>query len=364
MAVTSPEYDYDVAIIGAGLIGLSAADSLLNKGLSVFVSEIKSAPMTGASFCNSGMIHPSQSAPWAHLGLSAKARLSAGADVFALARRSEELITARAKELNLPQKDRAQGCLQIYPTHSAWEEASARSAALGIPYKRRPAGAMFGDKPALFFPQDRSGNAYDYGTALAADISARGGEIFTQQGASIWVEAGRVIGLRLGDRDIRARHVVLAAGMQSKRLAARVGLALPIKRVCGWAVNYARPAGLDIPDYPVMEAGHCSALSVFDNRLRLSGTLGEANADKLIDIWTALAPKLLASLGEAIAAPWTGDRPVSETGKPFIGRSALPGLWVNTAHGHMGWTLCAGSGELLADMIVDGKSDTRFSVPN
>lgn len=355
-------FDYDAVIIGAGLIGLSAADSLLNRGLSVCVSDIKAAPMGGASYCNSGMIHPSQAAPWAQLGLSPEMRLSVGADVLSLARRSADLITARAKALGLAQTQRASGCLQIFDTQTAWKAAYAHCDALGIAYQRRPAGVLFSDRPALFFPGDHSGNAHDYGMALAADIAARGADILSGEGAAPWLEGGRVVGARLGSRDIRARYTVLAAGMQSQRLAARAGLTLPIKRAAGWAVNYAKPKDIELPDYPVMDAGHCSALSVFGDTLRLSGTLGEANADKLIQIWTDIAPALMAELGTPLTEPWTGDRPVSLTGKPFIGRSALPGLWVNTGHGHMGWTLCAGSGELLADMIVDGVSDERFPV--
>ena len=363
MAKQQPKYDYDVAIIGAGLIGLSSADALLGRGLSVCAVDIAGAPMTGASHRNSGMVHPSQAAPWAQLGLSPQLRLSVGAEVHALAQRSAVLIEARSRALKLPQTTRAKGCLQVFHSRSDWEAAAVRAEALGIEYLRRPAGAMLSDKPALFYPEDASGNAYEYGMALAGDIAGRGADILTGEGALPWLEDGRVVGVRLGSRNIRARHTVLAAGMQSKRLAARIGIDLPILRSAGWAVNYAKPEGIDLPEYPVMEAGNCSALSVFGDVLRLSGTLGETSARKLIEIWTDLAPQVMAALGPPLAEPWKGDRPVSQTGKPFIGRSALPGLWVNTGHGHMGWTLCAGSGELLADMIAGGKSDARFAVP-
>lgn len=363
MTVNPNTFDYDVVIIGAGLIGLSTADSLLAKGFSVCVTDIKTAVMGGASFCNSGMIHPSQAAPWAQLGLEAGLRLSAGKDVLSLAKRSSERIQLRAKELGLSQEKRAKGCLQIFHTQEDWLAACARCDSLDIAYQRRPAGALFGDKPALFYPNDSSGNAHEYGEALARDISARGADIVLGQGAAPWLEEGRVIGARLGSRDISARHTVLAAGMQSQRLAARAGLNLPIKRAAGWAVNFTVPAGIELPHYPVMEAGNCSALSIFGDSLRLSGTIAEPSADKLIATWTGLAPSLMASLGEPLGPPWTGDRPVSRSGKPFIGRSGLPGMWINTAHGHMGWTLCAGSGELLADMI-EGKVDARFPVPD
>ena len=363
MANSDPIFDYDVVIIGAGLIGLSAADSLLEKGLSVCVTDIQDRPMQGTSFCNSGMIHPSQSAPWAQLGLDAALRLKAGRDVLSLAKRSVQLIASKAQSLGLAQTSRAEGCLQIFHSQEEWEAASARCEALGVSYSRRPAGHLFGDKPALFFEGDRSGNAYDYGQALAVSLAARGADILTGQGASPWKEDGRVIGVRLGSRDIRARQTVLAAGMQSQRLAARAGVTLPMKRVAGWALNYQKPEGMELPDYPVMESGQCSALTIFEDKLRLSGTIGAPSVDKLIQTWTSLSPGLMAALGKPLSQPWTAERPVSLTGKPFIGRSGLPGLWINTAHGHMGWTLCAGSGELLCEMITEGRVDERFSVP-
>jgi D-amino-acid dehydrogenase len=46
---------------------------------------------------------------------------------------------------------------------------------------------------------------------------------------------------------------------------------------------------------------------------------------------------------------------MSADGLPYIGETSSKGLWVNTGHGHLGWTLAAGSAELLADLIM-GKS--------
>ena len=68
----------------------------------------------------------------------------------------------------------------------------------------------------------------------------------------------------------------------------------------------------------------------------------------LKDIYPDLAKNLSLSDGKI----WHGFRPVSADGVPFIGK-IKPGLAVNTGHGHMGWTMSAGSGELLTDLLLD-----------
>lgn len=371
MEVAAKEMDCDVVIIGAGLIGLSAADSLLRRGASVMIAEIKPSPMCGTSAQNSGMVHPSQALPWAELELCADARRAAAEAVFELAQKSAAIIEARAKSLSLPQAARARGCLQIFETHAALRAAKAGYEALGADCRQAVAkdfgrAKAFGGRPALFFAQDSSGNARDYGLALADDLAARGAVFHTGQGAMIWKDGGRAIGVRLGNKDIRAAHTVLAAGPQSREIAARAGLDLPLSTLTGWAVNFKTPQGVALPNYPVMDAQSRSALTVFGDVLRLSGTAGEADAAPLLARWEALMPDIFAALGDQLpsplAPPRRAERPISMTGAPLIGRSHVPGLWVNTGHGHMGWTLCAGSGELLAGLMEGAPSDPRFAV--
>jgi D-amino-acid dehydrogenase len=56
---------------------------------------------------------------------------------------------------------------------------------------------------------------------------------------------------------------------------------------------------------------------------------------------------------------WTGLRPMTPDGTPLVGPSPIPGLWLNTGHGTLGWTMAAGSGQLLCDLISG--SDTAIS---
>jgi D-amino-acid dehydrogenase len=78
-----------------------------------------------------------------------------------------------------------------------------------------------------------------------------------------------------------------------------------------------------------------------------------------------LYPALMSRLPAASGTPWTGLRPMCADGMPLIGPTSVPGLYLNTGHGHMGWTLAAGSGDLLARLMAsasmpDGVDPTPF----
>ncbi len=70
----------------------------------------------------------------------------------------------------------------------------------------------------------------------------------------------------------------------------------------------------------------------------------------------------MAQFDPATAKPWCGLRPMSVDGVAIIGPTVISNLWVNTGHGHLGWTMAAGSGHLLAD-LVSGDSPTIDSAP-
>jgi len=212
---------------------------------------------------------------------------------------------------------------------------------------------------ALYFPDDRSGNAYEYGLALAKDVEAKGG---------VFIYGASDLRLRSGDKGVTAQlrghifhcdHIVVCAGPQSPRVLDQLGLTLSLNNVRGFAVNFARP-NMVLPEAPLMDGVSRSAMTVLGDTLRLSGTLGEISAHPLLKRWFDLAPNVMAALSPAKEI-WSGLRPVSPLGRPYISGTSLPNLWVNTGHAHMGWTLCAGAGELMSGMILEGKKDPRFS---
>jgi len=167
--------------------------------------------------------------------------------------------------------------------------------------------------------------------------------------------------IRVSSQILQADHLVIAAGIQSVDLLARLELRMQLKAITGAAVDFALPeAREDLPSCPVMDAASRSAMTVFEDRVRISGGWQLTDPAPLLERWADLAPGLMLRLGEPLST-WTGIRPVSPVGRPYISATSIPKLWVNTGHGHMGWTLCAGSGELMAQMILDARKDTRFS---
>lgn len=366
-----------IAIIGAGLIGLSCADALKRssksgRSLDITIFEQRSAPVRGTSFCNSGMIHPSQSQSWAR-DEDASEVLSRAASqcVHELAVQTRDLLLANAKRLNLQDMLRRDaGSLQIYSDIAAAQAAQKSFEALGVKSDIHMNPVTTFGHPALFFGNDISGNARLYGEAMAANLQSRGVKfIYNAQDLNFRPQA-HGISIAPPNADLTAQdkgfakgewfdHVILAVGAHSPELMKRFGLNIHIDPVRGHAVNYAKPA-MDLPTVPLMDVASRSALTVFADHIRLSGTWGEDNNDVLLDRWWKIAPNLMRSLSAPLSN-WTGLRPVSRIGRPYISSTSIENLWINTGHGHLGWTLCAGSGDLMARMILDGARDTRFT---
>ncbi len=349
-----------IAIIGAGLIGLSAADSLIARGARVTLIDKRAGPGQGASFCNSGMIHPSQAMPWMMASDCDDEAALAARHVYSLACVSAKLLEARMRALGVKALP-TPGCIQIFETPQAAINAQAAYRSLGVPFERRDNSRWAFSRDSLYFPGDRCGNAHAYCAALARDLTAKGAR-FLYDTASVVLRAdGGGVDLRVDNQRLEADHIIVAAGAQSALILQSLGLNLPVRALRGHALNFKRP-DIDLPPLPIMHYPTRTALTVFDDHVRLSGTIHEDDPGVLLEIWRTIAPEITLKLGEPIQT-WSGERPLCDLGRPIIGSTPVPSLWVNTGHAHMGWTLCAGSGVIMADMILDGMRYERFGWP-
>ena len=156
---------------------------------------------------------------------------------------------------------------------------------------------------------------------------------------------------------ITADAFVLAMGSYSPRLAAPLGLSLPVYPVKGYSITVPIVNEALAPVSTVMDETHKIAITRLGDRIRVGGMAELAGFDP------SLSPKRQATLRHSVedlfggagdqakASFWAGFRPMTPDGTPIVGASNIPNLYLNTGHGTLGWTMAAGSGRVLADII-------------
>jgi D-amino-acid dehydrogenase len=174
---------------------------------------------------------------------------------------------------------------------------------------------------------------------------------------------GRIHHLVCGGEEMAADSYVLAAGSYTPLLARHVGLSLPVRPAKGYSITMPRSrAPAAAPHIGVVDAHlHAVVVPVGDDRVRVAGTAELTGYDLSIHpqrienlklLLRRMFPAYAAQLNESDFTPWAGLRPMSADGVPILGATRLSNLYLNTGHGHLGWTLAAGSGRLVADAIA------------
>lgn len=404
-------------IIGAGVIGLTTALELLERGEEVALVDQEQQEGLGTSFANGGLLTPSMSDPWNAPGVhrhlaeylfssasairlrwSAIPSLLSWAPRFLLSSTPGRFRAAMAANfelgiysLGILDEWRARLSLTFdasdVGTLKFFRSSRALDAAMGVTGLLREQGLdarMLGVEDmvrlepclapianelvgAIHYPQDKSGDAYLLCRALADRIKRLGGIFhFGREVRGIELRGGKAVGIDLGEEILRADNIVIAAGTASPGLVKRLGVRLAIKPVKGYSITYAPAPGQRLPAVPVVDDAYHAAVTPLGGRLRSVGTaefaggdlhLDRARVDNLTDFIKAVYPQIATVETLATGKPWTGLRPVAADGRPYIGATSTPGLWVNSGHGHLGWTLAAGSARLLADLMTQAKPE-------
>ncbi|HNB26934.1 MAG TPA: FAD-dependent oxidoreductase [Alphaproteobacteria bacterium] len=399
-----------ILIIGGGVIGATSAYWLAKAGHSVELIEQEAEGGHGVSAGNGGQLSYAYVEPlagpdlWAKfpailLGLDSavriRPRLSADAlgwtasflghcfggrqratlsDLLLLAGESRAAMAELLSDAALDFDHGRRGKLILYRDSQALDGAGAlaeikRAHGFKIEVLDRarclaldPALSGYGNPFAggVYAPEDESGDCGKFTRALLAHAEARlGVELHTSTRVlRLNLQDGKVCGVDLspnghmgGTR--QADAVVLAAGIDAPRLAATIGLALPIQPVKGYSIT--APARDAAPQVSLTDRGEKIVFARLGDRLRAA-----AFAD--LDGWSpAVKPDRAASLlvlvrklfpegadWDAATPIWAGQRPMTPSGRPLIGASARPGLYLNAGHGGLGWTLACGAAKRLA----------------
>jgi D-amino-acid dehydrogenase len=397
-----------VLVLGSGVIGVSTAHYLARAGHEVTVVDRQAEPALETSFANAGEVSPGYSAPWAAPGLPLKAikwlfmrhrplviwplldpamwiwglRLlrnctEARYDVnknrmLRLAEYSRACLEALRADTGIRYDERMQGTLQLFRTQSQVDAAAADIAILehfGVRYELLDRAGCVRVEPALArvqqkiagglrLPGDETGDCCKF-TQRLADVAARAGVTF-RQGVHIRAlraHGDRVTGVDTDAGQLRADAYVVALGSYSPLMLRSLRIAVPVYPVKGYSLTIPITDAVKAPESTVMDETYKVAVTRLGDRIRVGGTaelmgyslkLRAARRDTLDHVVTDLFP----GAGDPSRATfWTGLRPMTPDGPPVIGPTPHSNLYVSTGHGTLGWTMAAGSGRVLADLV-------------
>ncbi|MDO5632510.1 MAG: D-amino acid dehydrogenase [Paracoccus sp. (in: a-proteobacteria)] len=405
-----------IVILGAGVIGVTSAWYLARAGHDVTVIDRQTGPALETSFANAGEVSPGYSSPWAAPGVPMKAlkwmfqrhaplvlqpkldrqrigwmmQMLANCTTSAyqinksrmvrLAEYSRDCLGELRAETGISYDERTQGTLQVFRSQKQVDAAAKDIevlAADGVPFEVLDRAGCIAAEPGLAgaanliagglrLPGDETGDCFKFTNRLAEMAVAAG--VTFRWGVDIQAlesEGGRITAVRTGEGRIMADRYVLALGSYSPQMVRHLGIKLPVYPLKGYSLTIDITDANRAPVSTVMDETYKVAITRLGDRIRVGGLAEIAGFD--LSLNPRRRETLELSVGEMFggagdlsnAAFWTGLRPMTPDGTPIVGATPIGNLFLNTGHGTLGWTMAAGSGRLLADLISGRAPDIR-----
>ena len=410
-----------VLVLGAGVIGTCTAWYLAGRGHEVTVVERQPGAGLETSFANGSQISVSHSEPWANPDAPIKLlkwlwredspllfrlrmdphQWSWGIRFFyecmpwrtpensrrmvTLSAYSREKLAELRNTTSIDYDALERGILHYFTDDASFEDAVRAAPALrdyGLQMQAKtpeecvavePALAQFRDriKGAMYTPDDESGDAHKFTVNLAQMAAAKGvrflyGHEIAGLGATGSALAG--VSVRQGSTEsvLTADAYVVALGSYSPLLTRRIGIDLPIYPAKGYSATVNVIDAAKAPRVSITDDAAKIVFSRLGNRLRIAGTaelsgysleLNKVRCEAL----TRRAQLVFPDAADySNATYWTGLRPSTPSNVPLIGRTKYDNLFLNTGHGTLGWTMAAGSGAALADIVSGRQPEVDF----
>ncbi len=400
-----------IAVIGAGIIGITTAHELASDGHEVTVFERRSAAAEETSFANAGVVAPGYVTPWAAPGMPGKVLsylfsrhapvrvtlplsgqelawmwkwwracklplyLANRQRLQRLAFYSRERLHRISAELNL-EYDRAEGYMVllrsakdhalVQPSLQVLREAGVGYRELDAPAARLIEPALNPDTAfhgAIHLPDDEVGNCRQFALMLKNHLQSAGVTFrFNTTISALDKASPTTLSIATNPATpAQTEHfdaVVVCAGLASVRLLRPLGLKLPMAAVHGYSISAQIREPLNAPRAALMDERYKVAISRLGQRVRVAGSAeiggrldqqGDAAVQTLYKVLHDWFPGA-AQLSSGVQR-WKGARPMLPDGPPLIGHSGTPGVWLNLGHGSSGWALSCGSARAVADVI-------------
>jgi D-amino-acid dehydrogenase len=409
-----------VVVLGAGLLGVTTAYYLAREGHQVTVIDRQKEPARETSFANAGLLTPGHAYAWASprapmillkslwredTALRWRMKFDPGmwawglkflANCTAARNRANTVIKVRLCRYSLAETaavtaetgiawDRSQsGALYLYrdPDHFragranfkllADEGVEARTLETEELAAFEPALAAVKDRfaGAIHTPHDESGDARKFTVALADACRARGVAFELGAGIRRLDHSGdRITGVETDHGRFQGDAYVLALGSYSPLLTKPLGFKMPIYPVKGYSVTLPIAEAETAPRHFGVDEANLVAFARLGDRLRLTATADFAGYDTSFEphdfVHMLRVARELFPYAAAYDRPeyWACLRPMTPDGPPIMGPSPLSNLWLNTGHGHIGWTMACGSSRIVVDRMLGRKpeiDDTPF----
>ncbi|MEW8011797.1 MAG: D-amino acid dehydrogenase [Candidatus Thiodiazotropha sp.] len=395
-------------VLGSGVIGTSMAYYLSLDGHQVTVIDRQPGPALETSFANAGEVSPGYSAPWAGPGIPIKAikwmlmhhsplvikpmldpamwRWGLGmlrncteqryrinkSRMVRLAEYSRDCLKQLRSETGIEYDQRAQGTLQLFRTQKQLDGISKDVEILkqyGVDFQVLEGDAYLEHEPglapvkekfvgALRLPGDETGDCFKFTRELARIAEANGVEFrFGETIHSIERAGNRITGVKTDAGLVQADKYILALGSYSPLLAKPIGIRLPIYPVKGFSITVPIEDAALSPESTIMDETHKVAVTRLGDNIRVGGTAQLSGYDLNLDerrrgTLAFVVSDLFPHGGDVAKAEfWTGLRPMTPDGTPIIGDTGYDNLYLSTGHGTLGWTMAAGTGRVMADLV-------------
>jgi D-amino-acid dehydrogenase len=392
---------FDVAVLGAGMVGVSAAYACRQRGFSTLLIDRKE-PGRETSYGNAGILSSGSIAPvntpslwatlpkyisnrhpalrwrlgWAMSNPGWMLRFLGNATVAHTRPRAQALDGLIRNSLALHRDWISKAGASHRIRETGWLKAW-RSDATASALAEQKILAEFGiaseilDRQAISALEPGIVPVYKVGllhkdtasvdspgavvTAYAAMVTAAGG-MFRRADINGLARSGDVWSIALSDGSVKARNIVVALGPWSSDVLMPLGYRVPLATERGYhqefKANPARKLGR-----PIHDSDTGFLMTPMENGVRITTGIELAHRDATsnyaqLDAVVPVARSIL-EFGDAVAEPWRGARPTLPDSLPMIGPAPHhQGLWLAFGNQHIGFTTGPGTGVAIAAMIA------------
>ena len=408
-----------VAVIGGGITGVTTAYALAKRGFTVTLFEKHRYAAMETSFANGGQLSASNAEVWNHWSTIVKGlkwmlrsdapllvnpkpswhKLSWFAEFMgniphyrrntvettrlAVAAREHLFAWAQAEGVDFDLKK--EGILHIYRDKKGFEHAGEVSKLLaegGLPRRAVTPAEMKTIEPTLagtyyggyFTESDSTGDIHKFTSGMAAASTRLGVECRYEQDVIALHSDGTEARVTVQEGDQHTVHhfdsVVVCAGVESRNFATQLDDRVNIYPVKGYSITVnlldahsqaSAPTVSLLDDETKLVTSRLGA-----ERFRVAGTAEfngynkDIRADRIRPL-VEWVNQCFPGINTRQVVPWAGLRPMLPSMMPRVGPGRQANVFYNTGHGHLGWTLCAVTADLIGQVVQDAYRPGMFS---